>query len=126
MDFVKGEECIELGDAEYTLTPSFETARIIESFPDGSVYGIIVRIAASNFKLKDIQMVVYGALRASGKDLSFEQVGKLVFNKGVGDLIGPVQRLCAAMAFGDESDSEAKSKSKSSSALSEDADSKKN
>ncbi len=80
---MKGEMTIELGGEQYACRLTVDSLIKIETQLNQGILAITQRISDADVRLNDLSVILYHALRGGGKDMSENEIKKLIASTGI-------------------------------------------
>ncbi len=80
---MKGEMTIELGGEKYACRLTVDSLIKIETQLNQGILAITQRISDADVRLNDLSVILYHALRGGGKDMSENEIKKLIASTGI-------------------------------------------
>jgi hypothetical protein len=96
----RGEIRFNLGGKERMLRPTWKAISELEDQFGTTLLGIAERLQDRKFTAKDIVTTIWCGLRGAGETLTIEEVGELVVNDGLFNVMEPLAKFIAEACTG--------------------------
>ena len=96
----RGEVELKLGDATYTLRPTFEALCVIEGRLGAGILELAERMAERRFGLRDATTVIFELAKAGGQDVKEADIGEGILEIGLFSAISPILELLGRILAG--------------------------
>ena len=105
---MKGEMTIKLGGEDYACRLTVDALIKIETELDKGILQVTQRLSEGDVRLYDLTVVLYHALRGGGRDVSQNDVKKIVQGTGIVAACGAVAQLLVATLSDPNADADEK------------------
>lgn len=108
MDDVRGEIRVDIDGVGYTLRPTFDALRQIETRTGRSVLVLIQEVISMRVHYAHLVVTLYELARASGAKLTEERIGAAIIGKGIKAYLKPLSDVLQTVLSREEPDDSGK------------------